>query len=154
MSSEETRGRTWFERDYPVLLAAVQLCQADPFNQTTTWAVAERTGFEQGDVVHAVSNLKEKYLHARDASDLTSRDYTIHGATEAGLVAAEVWPSGDVVAERLVTAIERMLETTPAGSPRASWLSGLLDAIRDVGTGVASGVLSQLLSQALGLPAR
>lgn len=146
------KGRTWFERDYPVLLAAVDLCQASPFNQTTTWEVAERLGIEQPVVAQAVSNLREKYLHAQDESDQVQRDYIIKGATEAGLVAADVWPSGDLLAERFLAAIERAVETTPQNSPRAAALGTLLDAVKDIGTGVAAGVLSQLLSQVFGIP--
>lgn len=152
VSNEDVKGRTWFERDYPVLLAAVDQCQASAFNQTTTHAVAAATGMDVGEVVKAVANLKEVFLHVNDVSTLGARDYIITGATERGLVAAEVWPSPEIITERLVAAIERALDETPTGSPKATKLVTLLGAVKDVSTGTSAGLLAMLVGRALGLP--
>lgn len=149
---DAVKGRVWFERDFPVLLAAVEMCQQSTYNQATTHQVAAATGLELSEVVKAVSNLKEKYIHVVDQSSGSERDFIITGATDAGLIATDVWPSTDALAERLVAAIEQALAVTPKGSPKATTLQGFLAATKDVTTGTAAGVLSALLAQALGIP--
>lgn len=139
------KGQVWYARDYPVLLAAVQACQESPHGLTQTSELAQRTGISQEDVVAAVANLGERYLHIREESSLAERDFIIRGATAEGLIAANVWPSPDALAGRMVTAIEQAIETTPADSPRAGKLTALLNAARELSVGTASNVLGGLL---------
>lgn len=152
MSNDAVAGRTWFERDYPVLRAAVGLCQASTYNQTTTHSIAASTGLELVEVVKAVTNLQEAYLYVQDTSSFEGRDFIIAGATERGLVAADVWPSAELLTDRLVAAIERALDDAPTGSPKSTKLRTLLDALKDVSTGTAAGVLAMALASTLGLP--
>ncbi len=71
--------------------------------------------------------------------------------TEAGLVAAEVWPSSDTVAERLITALEALLDETPEGSPKRSRITAALGALKDLSVGTGGNVLGQVIGGALGL---
>ncbi|WP_170207887.1 hypothetical protein [Rarobacter incanus] len=38
--AEPTKGKTWYERDYPVVAAAVSICQENRFNRAMTKDVA------------------------------------------------------------------------------------------------------------------
>lgn len=141
---------TWTDRDYPVLLAAVAACQTSSFNQASCDEIAAAVGLPSEDVVKAVANLGERYLHITPAHSLVSADYIVRGATAAGLEAAEVWPSATALQERFIEALEKLIELTPAGSPKATKLEGVLAAVRDLATGTSSNVFGQLLIGALG----
>ncbi|MGW6263993.1 hypothetical protein [Cellulosimicrobium funkei] len=149
--SEIVRGRTWFERDYPVLLATAELLETSAYSHATTPQIAAKTEIDIGAVVKALTNLKERYVLVTDASTMTSRDYLVTGLTADGLVAADVWPSGDTVAERIIAAIEKALEEAPEGSPKQTKLKSALGSLRDLGVGGAGNILGQAVSSALGL---
>lgn len=149
--SVHTKGQQWYERDLPVLKAAAELCGESSNNHTMTHNIAERSGIPQGDVVKAVSALMEKYLHAKTEGSLASRDYIITGLTAEGLVATDRWPSPVALQERFVAALEQMIEETPAGSPRATKLEGVLGAVRDLSTGTGAAVFGSLIAAAAGI---
>lgn len=144
-------GETWRKLDYPVLLAAAHLCDESAFGHAASHQIASRTGFSVEDVVKAIGRLRERYLLAEDVSSLASRDLFVTGLTEAGLVAAEVWPSAETVAERLITALEALLDETPEGSPKRSRITGALVALKDLSVGTGGNVLGQAISGAFGL---
>jgi len=152
MEADTTRrGATWFDRDFPVLRATAHLVQASPYNHCMTYEVAAEAGFAVEDVVKAISNLKERYLYAKDESSLAAKDYIITGLTAEGLEATDVWPASDALAERLVAAIEAALDSTPEGSPKANRLKVALIALKDLSVGVSGNVLGQVLAVALGV---
>lgn len=148
------RGATWFDRDYPVLLAAAKLTQASDYNHCTTYEIAEETGLEVRDVVKALANLEQRYVNLHEAGSLAQRDYIVTGLTAAGLEAADVWPASDALAQRLVEALERALDDTPADSPKAGRLRAALNALKDLGVGASGNLLAQALAVALGLGVR
>jgi hypothetical protein len=151
MSSEEVRGRTWFERDYPVLLATARIVGASQYNHAMTHEIAGEMGIDVTEVVKAISNLKQRYVTVNPSSGLGNNDYIITGLTAEGLVAADVWPSTDTVAERLIEALERALDEAPEGSTKQKRIRAALDGVRDLGVGGAGNVLGQAISYALGL---
>lgn len=99
----------------------------------------------------AIGRLRVKYVLAEDMSTYDGRDFFVMGLTEAGLVAAEVWPSSDTVAERLITALEALLDETPEGSPKRSRITAALGALKDLSVGTGGNVLGQVIGGALGL---
>jgi len=151
MTDSEVKGRTWFERDYPVLLATAAQLEESRSNMAMSHEIAARAGIEADQVVKALGNLGTRYVLTKDASSLGGRDLYAVGLTDKGLEAADVWPSSDLLAERLVAALERLLEETPEGSPKAGKLRAALDALRELTVGTAGNVLGQAVSTALGL---
>lgn len=149
--NQPAKGQQWYERDFPVLKAAAELCGESSFNHTMTHSIAQRAQLPQAEVVKAISSLKEKYLHAKNQDSMTSRDYIVTGLTAEGLVAADLWPSPDALQERFVTALEQMIEETPADSPRATKLEGVLAAVRDLSTGTGATVFGTLIAAAAGI---
>lgn len=145
-----TAGATWDDRDYPVLIAAVKLCQENDYNHTTCDAIVSETGLSKQQVVRAVGNLGQRYLNIKDAHSMASADYIITGPTVEGLVAAEIWPSPDALQERFVAALEAMIENTPVGSPKAKKLEGVLEAVRDLATSSGGSLFGQLMAMSLG----
>ncbi|GAA2237167.1 hypothetical protein GCM10010401_06610 [Rarobacter faecitabidus] len=117
--AEPVKGKTWYERDYPVLVAAVAICQDNAYNRAMTHEIARRTGIDVVDVVKSINNLQERYLYAKDTSTVGARDYIVTGATAAGLQATDVWPSAQSLEERLIAILEKQLEELSADSPKA-----------------------------------
>jgi predicted ArsR family transcriptional regulator len=151
MATDEVKGRTWFERDYPVLRAAAELIEASPHHHVPAREISEATGLEFHAVLNALENLATRHVTTEDWSSLAGRDYVVTGLTADGLVAADVWPSTDVLAERLVLALERLADETPEGSAKQKRLQAAVTSLRDLGVGGASGLLSQAVSVALNL---
>lgn len=151
MPEDHVRGRIWFERDYPVLLATAKLLEDSPYSQARSQDVADETGLAQDEVVKALKHLEQKFVVLSDISTLARRDYLATGLTADGLVAADVWPSSDTVAERLIEALERALDEAPEGSTKQKRIRAVLDGVRDLGIGGAGNVLGQAISYALGL---
>lgn len=149
-TSEPIKGATWYETDYPVLRAAAALCSASGFNSATSDELVATTGFEKPRVVSSIARLSTRYLNAVSQNSMTTNDYLVTGLTAEGLIAADVWPSSDAMQERFIAALEQLIENTPAGSPRASKLEGVLGAIRDLTTGTSGNVFGQLITSAMG----
>ncbi len=147
---EPVKGATWFNTDYPVLLTAAELCMASSLGNTTCEAIATKLDVDKGVVVAAVGRLANIYLEVSAINMQTSRDFLVTGLTRDGLVAADVWPSADAVQQRFVAALEELIANTPAGSPKASKLEGVLGAVRDLTTGTGSNIFGQLITSALG----
>lgn len=157
MIREESFARTrhtlsmgiWTQIDYPVLKAAVAASLESAYSQATCDQIAAATGLERVEVVKSVRRLGERYLHIRDDSSLGGADFIINGVTSAGLEAAEVWPSPDALQQRFIAALEKLIEETPQGSPKASRLEGVLLAVRDLATGTGANLFGQLIYRAI-----
>lgn len=145
------KGKTWFERDYPVLRAVAELLEASDFSQTTADEVAQKVELPKRDAVKSLERLGTKYVTLADVGSLNHRDYFVTGLTADGLVAAEEWPQPDDIAVRLVAALEKALEEAPQGSAKAGKLQQALHALQELGVGASGNVLGQALSVALGL---
>ncbi len=143
------KGKTWYERDYPVLVAAVSICQESQYNHATTQQVATRAGIEVVEVVKAINNLQERYLYAKAQNTLVARDYIVTGATAEGLEAVDVWPSARSLEERMISILEQRLEELPEGSPKANKISGVLAAVRDLATNTSGNVFGSIICQVM-----
>ncbi|QOR69130.1 hypothetical protein IM660_10325 [Ruania alkalisoli] len=148
--NEDVKGRLWFERDYPVLRATAELIE-ESGRGVTSDRIAERATMQQADVVRALRDLSTRFLDVQDVTTYDGEDYYALALTADGLVAADLWPSSDTVAERLIDALERALDEAPSDSPKATRIRAALDSMKDLGVGGAGNVLGQAISSALGL---
>ena len=139
----------WTQIDYPVLKASVAALLESEYSQVTCDEVATATGFDRVDVVKSVRRLCERYLYVQDESSYDGADYRVVGVTASGLEATEVWPSPDALQQRFIAGLEKLIEETPQGSPKASKLEGVLLAVRDLATGTGANVFGQLIYGAI-----
>ncbi|WP_146086526.1 hypothetical protein [Rathayibacter sp. AY1D1] len=134
----------WTTRDYPVLVAVAWLLEEHDLLQSSD--IAAFCGRSQRDVVLALTNLGHRHLVVKDASTYDGRDNYVTGIRPEGLEAVGQWPSPDVAAERLITALDALVDNAPMDSPKRNRLvairDGLLTAGRDVMIDVAAAVIS------------
>lgn len=145
------RGKTWFERDYPVLRATAEILEEGSRTAVMSAEIAERTSLAHHEVVKALDNLSTRYVRVQDMSSLAGKDLCAVGLTADGLVAADVWPSPDAVVERLIAALERSLDEAPEGSKKEKRIATALNSLRELGVGGTGNVLGAAVSSALGL---
>jgi hypothetical protein len=145
------RGSIWFDRDLPVLLATAELLDETIYGNAQTHAIAERSGIPQPEVVKALNNLKSRYVLVKDASSVALRDYMVIGLTPAGLEAAGVWPSGETLTERMVGALQAVIDEAPEGSPKSNKLKAVLASIKDAGIEIVGSVVGQAINRGVGI---
>lgn len=145
METLERLDDLWSTRDYPVLVAAARRFR-EQSRPLMSHELVEATGLEHHEVVAALSNLGHRHLDVRDASSEGARDNYVVGIMPAGLEAVGQWPSPDTAADRLVAALDALIDTTAEGSPKQSRLKaardGLLAAGRDVLVDVAGAAIT------------
>lgn len=135
----------WASRDLPVLLAAAQLLEeARP--PITSNAVAERAGVDFAAAVRALLHLGHEYLEIRDSSTYDGRDCYVYAITPAGLRASGQWPSPEAAAERFLSALDELIKTTDAGTPKGAWLRTLRQHVTSFGLDVLAQVMASVLS--------
>lgn len=138
---------TWHSRDLPVLRAIVRLCDPSP-HVTTPDSVAELTGLSIDDVDRAINALmSDGYFSASIRGD--GRASLINGVSGEARRATGAWPSGEVVADRLLSLLEELSEDsedelvrTRAGKA-AKALGGLGRDVLVSVAGAAAGVAMQ-----------
>ncbi len=145
MEKQERLDDLWSTRDYPVLLVVARLLREQP-RPLMSHELADLTGLEHQEVVGALTNLGHRHLDVRDASSEGMRDNYVVGILPAGLEAVGQWPSPAAAADRLVAALDAMIDATAEGSPKQSRLKaardGLLAAGRDVLVDVAGAAIT------------
>jgi hypothetical protein len=134
----------WAARDYPVLVAVARLLEEQDLLQAGD--IALYCGLSQREVVLALTNLGHRHLVVTDASTYDGRDNYVTGIRPEGLEAVGQWPSAGVAADRLIAALDALVDTSPMDSPKRNRLvairDGLLTAGRDVMVDVAAAVIS------------
>lgn len=75
--------------------------------------------------------------------------YTVRGVTSDGLRAVGRWPSAEQGVERLLDALDELIEHLPEGSPKQTKLKALRDDAGEVGKGVLTQVVSAVLTGAI-----
>jgi len=134
----------WASRDYPVLVAVAQMLEQGRSVQAVE--VAEAIGRPQHDVVLALNNLGHMHLIVKDSSTYDGPDNYVTGIRPEGLEATGQWPSSDVAAERLIAALDALVDNAPENSPKHKRLvaarNGLLGIGRDVLVNVGSAVIT------------
>ena len=145
MDMPERLDDLWSARDYPVLVAVARLLREAP-RPLMSHELVEVTGLHHQEVVGALTNLGHRHLDVRDASSEGVRDNYVVGIMPAGLEAVGQWPNPDAAADRLVAALNAMIDATADGSPKQSRLKaardGLLAAGRDVIVDVAGAAIT------------
>lgn len=143
--SASTLPDVWATRDYPVLIAAAQLLDADGLPHTSD-EIAEVAGIERAAVVRALVNLGHGFLEVRSESSINEEDCFVTGITAEGLRAAGQWPSPETAADRLISALDEQIDNTVEGTPKASRLHTLRDNITSVGRDVLVEVMGGVLT--------
>lgn len=132
-------------RDFPVLVATARLLDQTHRPQMSQ-SIAKVLGLDQRDVAAALTNLSHRHLEVRDASTYGERGCYVVGIRPAGLEAVGQWPSPETAADRLIAALEALIDNTAEGSPKQSRLKaardGLLGAGRDVLVEVAGAAIT------------
>ncbi|RZU46668.1 hypothetical protein EV385_6745 [Krasilnikovia cinnamomea] len=119
---------TWDDRDYPVLAAAVALCDPDQFEQARDDAIERQTGFDQATVQAALRALRNedpplfKQFEDGDGRIMSVRFPTGEARRRVGL-----WPViPDVLIQTLVELAER-----EQNDEKKSLLRKVVDLLRD-----------------------
>ncbi|MBD8585967.1 hypothetical protein IFT90_15535 [Frigoribacterium sp. CFBP 8766] len=134
----------WAARDYPVLMAVAKMLEEQDVLQSQE--IATSSGQSQREVVLALTNLGHRHLVVKDASGFNERDNYVVGIRPEGLEAVGQWPSSDVAADRLIAALDALVDTSPIDSPKQNRLVAIRDGFatagRDVLVDVAAAVIS------------
>lgn len=136
----------WTSRDFPVLLEAARLIEAgEPYVFEQPLAAA--TGLDRDQVIRAIVTLESGgYVEARmnrgddRVSSATIVDISPQGMREVGL-----WPSAETGAERLLAALDALVEQAPNEAERSRWRKvreGIVGAGRDVLVSIAATVIT------------
>ena len=110
--------------------------------------IAEDTGLDHTDAVRALLALSKRYLDVAFTRTASGEVHfaVVQGVTAAGLEATGRWPSAETAADRFIAALDRAIDETPEGSPKASRLRTIRDNAvamsRDVLVDVMGAVLS------------
>lgn len=130
-----TNPDTWTTRDLPVLRAVARLLEDDR-TAVASDEIASAVGLDKRDVVKALRLLGDEHIRIDDMSSLGPADYVVTGITTAGLRTVGQWPSPETAVDRMIEALEQMIDNTPEGSPKQSRLKASLAWIRDTGRDV------------------
>lgn len=78
--------------------------------------VAEAIGRPHLEIVLALNNLGPKHLMVEDAGTYDGRDNYVTGIRPEGLEAVGQWPSSAVAAERVIAALDALVDNAPEDS--------------------------------------
>lgn len=135
----------WSIRDLPVLVATVRLLD-ETGRPVQANQISTATGIAEAEVQRALTNLGREHLEVADWGSLVGKDWVAIAKTAAGLRAAGAWPSAEVAADRLIAALEEIIDNTVDGSPKQSRLKAARDALlaagRDVLVEVAGAAIT------------
>jgi hypothetical protein len=143
---------TWEARDLPVLKAIVEI-EDDTRRHVKETQVAAATGLDAESVQRALAALGREdppFFELIDASSMGGAYYlgavncTGHARRTVG-----AWPTADVLADRILVALEDVAANSPSEEARGT-ARRLLDSASGVGKGVLTGVLVNVLSGQVG----
>jgi hypothetical protein len=98
----------WDDRDLPVLKAAVELCDVDPFSQARDADIESRTGFDREKVQAALRALREETPALLQFEDGAGRIMSVRFPTGKARRRVGLWPvMPDVLIQTLVELAER-----------------------------------------------
>lgn len=135
---------TWYSEDLPVLEATVELIDHHAGKQAiTVGMVAERLGTDAETVWASLRRLKGEYVQVTVLlTGGNPNPYLISGVTPAARRAVGQWPSADVLADRLVSALEAAAQKATDEVQRSK-----LKAVSDAMAGLGKEVLVQLITR-------
>lgn len=128
---------TWTSRDLPVLAAAAALLDLDGqiYNESE---LESAVGLPRQEVIRALKVLNGPYLDVDLFGDMGRKvlRYNVRGITADGLRAVGQWPSPDIAADRMIQAIDSLIEGSAEGSPKSGKLKAARDALLGIGRDV------------------
>lgn len=137
----------WNALDFPVLKEAVRgMSGGARFVQYTD--IAKALQLDKADVAAALVRLNTRYLEVKVSYAFggTIVSCAAQGVTEPGLREVGMWSSPEAVADRLIAALEALIDNTAEGSPKQSRLraarDGLLGAGRDIMVEIAGAAIT------------
>jgi hypothetical protein len=108
---------TWWNRDLPVLDAAVRLFQEQDFVEVRD--LARETGLDPNDVAHALLDMRYEYVsEVQSMGD--KEDWSIDGVTAAARRAVGQWPTPANIVASLAVAFSRQRSRSQTPSAGAS----------------------------------
>ena len=132
-----------FPRDMCVLRTVVRLYKAER-RPIPAREVAAALGMEYTDVADAYANLElGRYVHGA-RNERTISDH-VFGITERALYATGVWPTPETALDRMVAALEAIVENTDDDDTRSRArrvLDGLTGAGKQIGISVATAAIT------------
>lgn len=135
----------WATRDLPVLIATARLLD-ESGGPLMSHQIADAAGVEFRDAIRGLINLGNGYLEVRDASTMAERDCYVTGITAQGLRAAGQWPSADTAVDRFLAALDKQIDNTVEGTPKASRLRALRENAGSIGRDVLVEVMGGVLT--------
>lgn len=140
-------GDVWSSRDFPVLREAAAAWEESGREAVHEVPIVEATGLSIEVVRHSVATLVATgFLEGRVLrGDDTIMSVMVTAVTERGMREVGLWPSAEVGADRLIEALDELIEQADDEDSR-SWLvkvrDGLVGAGRDIVVSVAAAVLT------------
>lgn len=136
----------WTSRDFPVLLEAARLIEAGA-SYVFEQPLAAATGLDRDQVIRAIVTLQRGgYVEARlNRGDDRVTSATIVDISPQGMREVGLWPSPETGAERLLAALDTLVEQAPNEAERSRWRKirdGVAGAGRDVLISIAATVIT------------
>ena len=147
MITTDRLDNVWTDLDFPVLVETVRRLNSGE-NHVLSRAIAGALDRAEPDVVAALIRLNTRYLDVKVERAWGGKVALcqVTGVTEEGLREVGVWPSPEVAADRLIAALDALIDTTTDGSPKQSRLKaardGLLATGREVLVEVAGAAIT------------
>lgn len=139
---------TWFAIDLPVLEKTVELLEGEPVGLRDT-DVAEGVGLPVEDVRRALARLENGYVEMRWAMRGPGRLGRIIGVNSDARRAVGQWPTGEVIATRLLAELDERVEATSDPDERSK-LVRVRDALTGMGRDIFVDVAGAALSRTMG----
>lgn len=138
----------WFDRDLPVLKAVVKLADESDFVQASK--VDKVTELPEKEVNAALKALNDGGFFTKVSGDMQRRIDLVYGVTGYARQVAGVWPTAQVLAEDLVTQLEKQAdaETDPEKKSR---IKGFLKGTGQAGREIAVDVMASVVKAQMGI---
>ena len=111
----------WPDRDLRVLLAVATELEREPWQSLKPEAIAEATGLSHQDVARALVALDPTYISVNWIKGMHEPWGIVHEITDEGRRAVGLWPSPEAGVERLLAALDKMIEQTQNEDERGRW---------------------------------
>jgi hypothetical protein len=128
----------WETRDLPVLRAIVELCEELGNSPgVNVHQIADRAGLREGEVNHSLA-----LLHRSDPRYIVSfNGGYLFGPTERAYRELGLWPSADILVDRLLSALEQIAANGTTLDERSA-ARKVLDALPSIGRDILIGAIT------------
>lgn len=132
---------TWFERDLPVLDAAVRIYDETGRSMIRATELERVTGFDHDTVQRALRALNTDEYFEKATGAFGGQVLGVATPTGAARRAVGAWPSGDLLTERLIAALESAADDTSRPEEERGRFRQAATWIKGFGYQVAVGAL-------------